>query len=234
MEEYFSALPACSLFWGIEPGRIRAALDCLSPIASTVPKGAAIFHEGDSVRYVGLILSGNVQLTRTDHAGKRTVMMSAGPGTLLGDTYLCAGIDQAPATAAAAQDSVVLSFDGHKLLTICENNCSIHRQIIRNLMRSVAQKNLALNQKIYLMSRRTTREKLMEFLSEQARHQGAAEFRILYDRQSLADYLGVERSAMSAEIGKLKKDGIIDCKGSWFRLNELTNQDKGAKQVWHS
>ena len=148
-------------------------------------------------------------------------MMSAGPGTLLGDTYLCAGIDQAPAAATAVQDSVMLSFDGQKLLTTCESSCAIHRQIIRNLMRSVAQKNLALNQKIYFMSRRTTREKLVAFLSEQARRQGAAEFWIPYDRQALADYLGVERSAMSAEISKLKKDGSIDCKGSWFRLNGL-------------
>ena len=221
MKEFFSLLSACPLFFEIEPGQIRAALNCLGPIESSIPKGAAIFHEGDPVKYIGIILSGGVQLTRTDRAGRRIVMMSAGPGALLGDTYLCAGADQAPAAATAVQDSAVLSFDGQKLLTACENNCSIHRQIIRNLMRSVAQKNLALHQKIYLMSRRTTREKLMEFLTEQARYQGMDEFRIPYDRQSLADYLGVERSAMSAEIGKLKKDGIIDCKGPWFRLNTL-------------
>lgn len=220
MEEYFSVLSACPLFSGIKPEGIRAALNCLDPIEAYFPKGAAIFHEGDPVQYIGIVLSGGVQLARTDRAGRRSVMMSAGPGALLGDTYLCAGVDQAPATAAAVLDSAVLSFDGQKLLTACENNCSIHRQIIRNLMRSVAQKNLALNQKIYLMSRRTTREKLMAFLTEQARHQGAAEFRIPYDRQSLSDYLGVERSAMSAEISKLKRDGVIDCKGSWFCLNE--------------
>ena len=220
MKEYFSLLSACPLFFELGPERIRAALACLDPIESFIPKGAAIFHEGDPVQHVGIVLSGSVQLTRTDRSGKRTVMMSAAPGALLGDTYLCAGAGQAPATATAALDSVVLSFDGQKLLTACENNCSIHRQIIRNLMRSVAQKNLMLNQKIYLMSRRTTREKLMAFLTEQARQQGTAEFWIPYDRQSLADYLGVERSAMSAEIGKLKKDGVIDCTGSWFRLNE--------------
>lgn len=220
MKDYFSQLSACPLFWGIEPGRLHAALDCLGPIESSVPKGAAIFHEGDPVQYIGIILSGSVQITRTDLAGRRAVMMSAGPGELLGDTYLCAGIDQAPATATAVLDSAVLSFDGRKLLTVCENNCPIHRQILRNLMRSVARKNLALNQKIYLMSRRTTREKLVTFLTEQARRQGTAEFRVPYDRQSLADYLGVERSAMSAEIGKLKKDGVIDCKGSWFHLHE--------------
>lgn len=221
MEEYFSVLLASPLFFGIGQGRVRAALDCLGAIETSIPGGAVIFHEGDPVQYVRLVLSGRVQLTQTDLAGRRTVMMSAGPGTLLGDTYLCAGIGQAPAAAAAVQDSVMLSFDGHKLLTACENSCAIHRQIIRNLMRSVAQKNLALNQKIYFMSRRTTREKLLAFLAQQARRQGTAAFRIPYDRQSLADYLGVERSAMSAEIGKLKRDGVIDCKGSWFCLHEL-------------
>lgn len=220
MEEYFSVLSTCPLFLGIEPGSLHTALNCMGFMESSIPKGAAIFHEGDSVQRIGLILSGSVQLTRTDRDGRRIVMMSAGPGALLADTYICAGIDQAPATATAVQDSAVLSFDGHKLLTTCESNCPIHQQIIRNLVRSVARKNLELNQKIYLMSRRTTREKLIAFLSEQARYQGAAEFSIPYDRQSLADYLGVERSAMSTEIGKLKKDGVIDCKGSWFRLNE--------------
>ena len=220
MEEYFSLIAVCPLFGGIEPERVRAALNCLGAIEFSLPKGKVLFHEGDPVRYVGLVLSGSVQLTRTGRAGRRTVMLSAGPGALLGDTYVCAGVDHAPAAATAAEDSVILSFDGQKILTTCENNCSIHRQIIRNLVRSVAQKNLALSQKIYFMSRRTTREKLMAFLTEQAQHQGMAEFRIPYDRQSLADYLGVERSAMSAELGKLKKDGIIDCNGSWFRLNE--------------
>lgn len=221
MEEYFSVLSACPLFDGIGPESIRAALDCLGAKAASVPKETILFHEGDPLRHVWLILSGGAQLSRTDRAGRRIVMMSAGPGTLLGDTCLCAGIDQAPAAAAAVQDSVILSFDGQKLLNACGNNCSIHWQIVRNLMRSVAEKNLALNQKIYLMSRRTTREKLMEFLTDQARRQGAAEFRIPYDRQSLADYLGVERSAMSSEIGRLKKEGYIDCKGSWFRLSPI-------------
>lgn len=218
MEEYFSVLSACPLFYGIGPERIRAALDCLGAKETSVPKETILFHEGDPLGHIWLILSGGVQLSRMDRAGRRIVMMSAGPGTLLGDTYLCAGIDQAPATAAATQDSVLLSCNGQKLLTACESSCAIHRQITGNLMRSVAEKNLALTQKIYLMSRRTTREKLMEFLTEQSRRQGTAEFRIPYDRQSLADYLGVERSAMSSEIGRLKKEGSIDCKGSWFRL----------------
>lgn len=221
MEEYFSVLSACSLFCRIEPGKISGALGCLGAVEASISKETVIFHEGDPVQYVWLVLSGGIQLTRTDRAGRRIVMMSVGPGMLLGDTYLCSGIDQAPAAATAVQDSVTLRFNGRKLLDACSDSCPVHWQIVRNLMRSVAQKNLALSRKIYLMSRRTTREKLMEFLMDQARFQGSAEFWIPFDRQSLADYLGVERSAMSSEIGRLKKEGSIDCKGSWFRMNEL-------------
>ena len=87
-----------------------------------------------------------------------------------------------------------------------------------NLLRGIAQKNLVLIRKIRCMSPRTTREKLMEFLLDQAKECGSSEFVIPYDRQALADYLGVERSAMSAEIGKLRKDGLIETGGAWFRV----------------
>ena len=93
---------------------------------------------------------------------------------------------------------------------------------MENLLQSVAQKNMVLNRKIYIMSRRTTREKLLAFLADQARQQNSSAFTIPYDRQSLADYLGVDRSAMSTEIGKLKKDGLIDCKDSWFNIKGLS------------
>ena len=220
MEEYLPVLAECPLFFQIGADDILSALRCLSAAETRIARGTALFHEGDPVTFMGIVVSGAVQIVRMDYAGSRVVILSALPGAVLGDAYLCAGIDQVPAAAIAAQDSAVLLLDGRKILTACEKNCPIHRQILRNMMRSVARKNLALNQKIYFMSRRTTREKLLAFLTEQARQQGSDMFTIPFDRQSLADYLGVERSAMSAEIGKLKREGCIDCKGSWFRLKE--------------
>ena len=90
---------------------------------------------------------------------------------------------------------------------------------MKNLLQGMAQKNLALSQKIRYMSQKSTKEKLMAYLLDQAKQHGSTEFVIPYDRQALADYLGVERSAMSAEIGKLKKSGQIDTKGSWFSIS---------------
>ena len=218
MEEYLSVLSACPLFFQISTDSIFPALHCLGAVETRISRDMALFHEGDPATFMGIVLSGAIQIIRTDPSGNRVVILSAPPGAVLGDAYLCAGLEQVPASAIAVQDSTVLLLNGRKLLTACEKNCPIHQQILKNMMRSVAQKNLALNRKIYIMSRRTTREKLVAFLTEQADQHRSAEFRIPYDRQALSDYLGVERSAMSAEIGKLKRDGCIDCKGSWFRL----------------
>ena len=108
--------------------------------------------------------------------------------------------------------------DCRRILGICSNGCAFHSTLIRNLLRNVAEKNLLLNQKIELTSKKTTKEKLMAYLLLQAKEHGSNSFTIPCDRQSLADYLGIERSAMSAEIGKLKKAGRIDTHGSWFCL----------------
>ena len=108
--------------------------------------------------------------------------------------------------------------DCKKVFTVCHSACPFHSKLTANLLQVVAKKALQLNQKIQIMSHRTTREKIMSYLLEQAKQRNTPQFTIPFDRQALADYLGVERSAMSAEIGKLKRSGIIDCKGSFFHI----------------
>ena len=107
------------------------------------------------------------------------------------------------------------------MFTVCGNACRFHSQLLQNLLKVMAMKNLAMTQKIRYMSQKTTKDKLTAFLLDQAKQNDSSEFVIPYDRQALADYLGVERSAMSVELSKLKKNGQIDTKGSWFRLKEL-------------
>ena len=118
----------------------------------------------------------------------------------------------------ARQSGKVLLLDRNRVLSGCSSACAFHSRLIQNLLRGISPKNLILSPKIRCMSRKTTREKLMEYLLEQAKQQGQAEFVIAFDRQALADYLGVERSAMLAEIGKLKRQGVLDTAGSRFRV----------------
>ena len=171
------------------------------------------------------------------------------PGGLFAEAFACAGLDTLPVSAIALQASTVLFLDCQRILNGCPHACSFHGRLVHNLLQGIAQKNLTLT-RVYgaepvtmedlevwidvfcnkikpfiCMSQKTTREKLMAFLLDQAKQQGSPEFVIPYDRQALADYLGVERSAMSVEIGKLKRAGRIDSKGSWFRV---LNPDKGV------
>ncbi|MGM9628238.1 MAG: Crp/Fnr family transcriptional regulator [Faecousia sp.] len=223
MEDYFDILSQCPLFAGISQEEQRSMLNCLNGKIVQTPKGSPVFLEGEPAAFVGVVISGKVQILRTDFYGNRSVLTVVSPGGLFGEAFACAGVETLPVTAIALESAGVLLLDCKRVLTSCPNACPFHSTLIRNLLQGIAQKNLILTQKIRCMSQKTTREKLMEFLLEQAKQHGSAEFVIPYDRQALADYLGVERSAMSAEISKLKKAGRINCSGSRF---SVLNPDK--------
>ena len=218
MEEYFDILSQCPLFSGISRQALGDMLICLGGKITGIAKGSPVFLEGDPAEFVGVVLTGTVQILRTDYYGNRSVLTVVSPGELFGEAFACAGVETLPVSAIALQNSTVLMLNCQRVLTGCSNACPFHSRLLRNLLQVIAQKNLTLNRKIRCMSRKTTQEKLMEFLLEQAKQQGSPEFVIPYDRQALADYLGVERSAMSVELSKLKKAGRIDCNGSRFRV----------------
>lgn len=218
MEEYFDILSQCPLFAGICLQELGQMLSCLGGKITGIAKGRPVFLEGDPAEFVGVVLSGKVQILRSDYYGNRSVLTVVSPGGLFGEAFACAGVETLPVSAMALQTCTVLLLDCKRVLSGCSNACPFHSRLVRNLLQGIAQKNLILTQKIRCMSQKTTQEKLMEFLLEQAKQQGSAEFVIPYDRQALADYLGVERSAMSAELSKLKKAGWIDCSGSRFRM----------------
>ena len=218
MEEYFDILTQCPLFAGISQEELKSMLSCLDGKIIKTAKGSPVFLEGEPATFVGVVLSGKVQILRTDFYGNRSVLTVVSPGGLFAEAFACAEVETLPVSAIALESTSVLLLDCKRVLTSCPNACPFHSKLVRNLLRGIAQKNLMLTQKIRCMSQKTTREKLMEFLLEQAKQHGSGEFVIPYDRQALADYLGVERSAMSAEISKLRKAGQIDCTGSRFRI----------------
>ena len=174
---------------------------------------------------MGVVLTGEVQTLREDLDGNRSILAAAGPGQLFGEVFACAQLDRLPVTVIASADSRILQLACRRIIETCSQSCIFHSQLIHNLLKIVARKNLMLNQKIDFISRRTTREKLMAYLTAQAKAADSRIFSIPYNRQELADYLGVERSAMSAELGKLKKEGTID-----FHRNHFTLKDKTAKE----
>lgn len=218
MKKNFEILSQCSLFEGIGQSDLNALMECLNGRTINIPKGNPVFLEGDPARFVGVVLSGTVQVVREDYYGNRNVMTVLQPGELFAEVFSCAGLETVPVSVFALTDSEVLLLDCRRVVTSCSNSCHFHSLLMKNLLQEMARKNLALSQKIRYMSQKTTKEKLMAYLLDQVKQQGSTEFVIPHNRQSLADYLGVERSAMSAEIGKLKKSGQIDTHGSWFCL----------------
>lgn len=222
MEEYFEVLTRCPLFTGITTSELLEMLRCMDGKILWVAKGSPVFLEGDPAKFVGVVLSGSVQVVRDDFYGNRSVLTAVAPGGLFAEAFACAGLETLPVSVIAQQESAVLLLDCEKVLSGCSDACAFHSLLVQNLLRGISQKNLALTRKIRCMSRKTTREKLMEYLLAQAKQCGSGEFTIPFDRQALADYLGVERSAMSAEIGKLKKEGLLDTKGSAFRILKQT------------
>ena len=165
-------------------------------------------------------IKGKVQIAKDDFFGNRNIISMMEPSQLFGEAFACAGIEKLPVTATAVTDSEILLLDCRRVITTCGNSCEFHNRIIANLLRIVAAKNIMLNQKIELTSKRTTKEKLMAYLLMQAKQNKSRIFVIPYDRQELADYLGVERSAMSAELSKLRREGRIDYHKNQFKILE--------------
>ena len=218
MSDDFEVLLRCPLFEGIGPKDARAMLGCLGARTVEAARGASIFLEGSPAEYVGIVLSGAAQVLRDDFYGNRAIQAVLQPGELFGETFACAGLDRLPVAVEAAQPSRILLIRLRRITETCSNACEFHNRMVMNLLRAIAGKNLMLNAKIEITSRRTTREKLMAYLLNQAKRAGGSTFTIPLDRQGLADYLGVERSALSAEIGKLRREGVIESERSTFRL----------------
>ena len=218
MKKYYPIMERCSLFHGIHMDDLSAMLGCIGGRVMSFSKGHAVFREGDPATHVGLVLSGAVRLVREDYYGNRSIVAHIGPTELFGETYACAGIASMPISVVADEDSQVLLMDCRRITVSCSNACAFHSRMIYNLLRLVASKTLVYDQKIQITSKRTTREKLMTYLLQQAKLHGSNQFTIPYDRQELADYLEVDRSGLSTEISKLRREGILESEKNHFHL----------------
>lgn len=216
--EFHPILEKCALFEGIHSENLSALLGCIGGRVISVSSGQTVFREGDPAIYVGMVLSGAVRMIREDYYGNRSIVAHIGPAELFGETYACAEIDSLPVSIIADEDSEVLLMDCRRITSSCSNACTFHSRIIFNLLKLVARKNLVFDQKIQVTSKRTTREKLMTYLLDQAKLQGSNSFSIPFDRQELADYLEVDRSGMSVEISKLRREGVLKCEKNHFIL----------------
>jgi len=218
VEKYIEILKNVSLFEGIEEDNIPSLLKCLSSKNESYKAGSVIFNEGDTVEYVGVVLSGSVQIITNDYYGNRNILSSVSDGGLFGEAFACAGTVKYPVSAVAISDSNIMLINYRKIITTCSNTCIFHTKLIFNMLKVVAEKNILLSRKLEFTSKRSIREKLMAFLLHEAKRKNNNSFEIHFNRQELADYLSVDRCAMSKELCKMRDEGILEFNKNSFNL----------------
>lgn len=220
MEKYLDLLKTVSLFANVDMSDIKSLLNCLSAKTERFKENETIFLAGNKAEFVGIVLSGQVQVVKEDFYGNKNIVASIEKGQLFGEAFACADLKILPVSVFSAEDSEIMLIDYRKIITTCSNTCSFHSKLIYNMLRIVANKNIILSQKIEFISKRTTKEKLLAYLSSEAKKAGSNSFSIPFSRQELADFLSVDRSAMSAKLCKLRDSGVIEFNKNKFVLKD--------------
>ena len=218
MKKYLEILKKCPLFDKIGEEDLLRMLTCLGAKVDFFDKKYTVFSEGSPAKYIGIVLSGSAQIVQVDYYGNRSILSRIHQSELFAEAFACAEVASMPVSVIADEPCDVMFIDCSHILHICSNGCGFHHQLIYNLMKDLAQKTLLFHQRIEITSKRSTREKLLAYLAAEARKHNSHRFDIPFDRQELADYLEVERSGLSAEISKMKKEGLIDNTKNHFVL----------------
>ena len=207
------------LFDGIGAGNLSALLSCLGARRVRLAKGEPLLRTGEKADRFGIVLTGSLAVSTCDADGRRTLVKLIKAPEVVAAAQVLSGADAISVDVEANEDSVVLLLKAARIVTPCENACAFHVRLVRNIMRTLAVKTLELNRKIEILSHRSTQNRLMAYLHSIAQQKGTVEFDIPFDRQQLADYLCVERSALSAEISRLSKLGLVSSRKNHFALH---------------
>jgi CRP-like cAMP-binding protein len=216
--ENFLSLKNTPLFQGVSQEELGSLAKCLGCTLQSYGKGETVYVAGDFVREIGIVVNGRVHIVKDDVWGNSNIIAEISVGEMFAEAVVCGGVGILPVTVVAAVDTEVMFVDFQRIITTCTSACVFHALLIRNMIGVFARKNIMLAGKMEHITKRTTREKLLSYLSEQSRLRESKSFEIPFDRQELADYLSVERSALSAEMSRLKAEGILNYRKSHFEL----------------
>ena len=217
-----SVLTQCRLFEGIPAQQLPVLLHALQAYEKHYDRGQPVYRVGDSAHALCVLLSGGVTVERDDAWGNKTILDHISPGMVFAETYACVPGTPMMVSAVAAEPSEVLFLPAERLLAPAQG--AAHAVLLRNLLDVTVRKNLTLTRKIFHTSPKSLRGRLLSYLSAQAVQQGCDEFDIPFDRQQLADYLNADRSALSAELGKMQRDGLLSFRRNHFVLHRRTQE----------
>lgn len=218
MKKYIPVLKRTRLFAGVGDDEITSMLSCLGARLKTYKKGEYVFRQGEHISDITVLVEGDLHIQRDDYWGNRSILGQVTVGEMFGEAYAAQGSGALLNDVVAVEDSAVILFEVKRILTTCSSTCRFHAIVVQNLFFAISEKNRKLVQKLGVLSKRTTREKLISYLSEQAKKQNSGSFTIPFNRQQLADFLSVDRSAMSNELCKMRDDGLLEFDKNRFKL----------------
>lgn len=207
MEQYYDVMKKNMLFQGVSQSDFLAMLQCLGAKEQSFEKKEVVVFTGNKIDFVGVVLQGSVKIIKEDLDGNELFLAEVREGEVFGEVFACAEIFSSPVTIVANENTKVLFLNYHKIITTCQRSCIFHGKLIENMMKILAYKNLMLNQKIEILSKRSLREKLLCYLQYESK--GERKFTISLNREEMASYLCADRSAVSNELSKMQKDGFI-------------------------
>ncbi len=206
------------MFAGVGDDQILSMLSCLNARLHVYQKGEYVLRQGEHVRDILVLVEGNLHIQNDDYWGNRSILGQIAVGEMFGEAYVAPESGAILNDVIAVEDSVVIFFDVKRILTTCSSACCFHATVVQNMFFAISEKNRKLVQKLGHMSKRSTREKLISYLSQEAKGHNSSHFVIPFNRQQLADFLSVDRSAMSNELGKMRDEGLLVFEKNQFQL----------------
>lgn len=221
MREYLSLLKKAQLFENIDAGDLATMLDCIRPTVKEFRKSEFIFLEGEKLEQFGVLLQGTIYMIKEDVWGNKTILDFIYSGDLFGESVVCGGSDSNVVSYQAMTNCRAMFFPFHKVLHCCRNSCAFHNRLIENMVKIIAQKNILMLSKMEIISKKTIRERLLTWISQQVQLHKSNCFPSPMGRVELAEYLCVDRSALTRELGRMKNSGLIDYDRLTYCLKKL-------------
>ena len=218
MQQYIPVLKKTQLFSGVGDEEISSMLACLGARCRTWQKGGYVLRQGEHLRDIAVLVEGALHIQKDDYWGNRSILGQIAVGEMFGEAYVAPESGALLNDVVAVEDSTVIFFDVRRIITACPSACRFHAAVVQNIFFAISERNRKLVQKLGHMSQRSTREKLISYLSEEAKRHSSSAFTIPFNRQQLADFLSVDRSAMSNELCKMRDDGLLKFDKNHFQL----------------
>ncbi len=218
MKKFIPILKRTQLFSGVCEEEIITMLKCLQAKLCIYKKGEYVLRQGEHLDNILVLAEGKLHIQNDDYWGNRSIINMISVGEMFGKAYVAPESGVLMNDVLAIEDCTIIFFDVKRIITVCSSACRFHSIVVQNLFFAISEKNRKLVQKLTFMSKRTTREKLIAYLSEEAQRHNNSTFSIPFNRQQLADFLSVDRSAMSNELCKMRNDGLIEFEKNRFTL----------------